>query len=88
MYRRKDVAEEILTVAVNPGLLLVDDPTEGLAPIMVREVRNVLAVEHNLKVALSIAHRVSLTGKGRIVHSGRAGELEQNHEVRRQCLAV
>ncbi len=100
MYRRKDVAEEILTVEVNPGLLLVDEPTEGLAPIMVREVRNVLAeinektgvsilrVEQNLKVALSIAHRVSLMGRGRIVYSGSAGELEQHHEVRRQFLAV
>ena len=50
----------------NPRLLLVDEPSEGLAPIMVQEVRNVLEeinkagvsvllVEHNLKVALSLA---------------------------------
>jgi hypothetical protein len=55
----------------NPKLLLVDEPTEGLAPLMVKEVRNVLfdinkagvsmlLVEHNLKVALSLAHRVYL----------------------------
>ena len=59
----------------NPRLLLVDEPTEGLAPIMVQEVRNVLEeinrdagvsillVEHNLKVALSLAHRVYLMAR-------------------------
>ena len=61
----------------NPRLLLVDEPSEGLAPIMVQEVRNVLAeinkagvsillVEHNLKVALSLAHRVYLMGKAHV----------------------
>ena len=59
----------------NPELLLVDEPTEGLAPIMVQEVRDVLAginkarvsillVEHNLKVAMSLAARIYLNGEG------------------------
>jgi len=58
----------------NPELLLVDEPTEGLAPIMVQEVRNVLAginkagvsillVEHNLKVAMSLCAHLS-NGEG------------------------
>ena len=83
----------------NPKLLLVDEPTEGLAPIMVQEVRNVLEeinkagvsillVEHNLKVALSLAHRVYLMGKAHIGYTGTVDELKENDEVRAQYLEV
>jgi branched-chain amino acid transport system ATP-binding protein len=83
----------------NPKLLLVDEPTEGLAPIMVQEVRNVLdeinkagvsilLVEHNLKVALSLAHRVYLMGKAHIGYNGSVEELKNNHEVRAKYLEV
>jgi branched-chain amino acid transport system ATP-binding protein len=84
----------------NPKLLLVDEPTEGLAPIMVQEVRNVLEeinkdagvsillVEHNLKVALSLAHRVYLMGKAHIGYQGSVEELKDNNEVRSKYLEV
>jgi branched-chain amino acid transport system ATP-binding protein len=83
----------------NPRLLLVDEPTEGLAPIMVQEVRNVLAeinkagvsillVEHNLKVALSLAHRVYLMGKAHIGYQGSVEEMRNNNEVRTKYLEV
>lgn len=83
----------------NPELMLVDEPTEGLAPIMVQEVRNVLAeivqagmtillVEHNLKVALSLADRVYLMGKGRVGFSGTVAELEANPDIRSEYLEV
>ena len=84
----------------NPKLLLVDEPTEGLAPIMVQEVRNVLEeinkkagvsillVEHNLKVALSLAHRVYLMGKAHIGYQGSVEELRNNQEVRAKYLEV
>jgi branched-chain amino acid transport system ATP-binding protein len=84
----------------NPKLLLVDEPTEGLAPIMVQEVRNVLdeirkkagfsilLVEHNLKVALSLANRVYLMGKAQIGYEGSVEELKNNHEVRGKYLEV
>jgi branched-chain amino acid transport system ATP-binding protein len=84
----------------NPKLLLVDEPSEGLAPIMVQEVRNVLEeinrkagvsillVEHNLKVALSLAHRVYLMGKAHIGYSGTTEELKDSHEVRAKYLEV
>ncbi len=84
----------------NPKLLLVDEPTEGLAPIMVQEVRNVLdeigktsgvailMVEHNLKVALSLAHRVYLMGKAHIGFNGSVQELKNNDEVRQKYLEV
>jgi branched-chain amino acid transport system ATP-binding protein len=83
----------------NPKLLLVDEPTEGLAPLMVKEVRNVLfdinkagvsmlLVEHNLKVALSLAHRVYLMGKSHIGYKGTVEELKDNREAREKYLAV
>ncbi len=83
----------------NPRLLLVDEPTEGLAPLMVREVRNVLAeinavgvsillVEHNLKVALSLAHRVYLMGKAHIGFGGTVEELKENRVAREKYLEV
>ncbi len=83
----------------NPKLLLVDEPTEGLAPLMVKEVRNVLfeisrsgvsilLVEHNLKVALSLAHRVYLMGKAHIGFSGTVEELKDNRSAREKYLEV
>ena len=83
----------------NPKLLLVDEPTEGLAPLMVKEVRNVLfeineagvsilLVEHNLKVALSLAHRVYLMGKAHIGFDGTVEELKDNKKAREKYLEV
>lgn len=83
----------------NPRLLLVDEPTEGLAPLMVEEVRKVLAeinragvsilmVEHNLKVALSLASRVYLMGKAHIGFKGSVEELRDNKQVREKYLEV
>ncbi len=83
----------------NPKLLLVDEPTEGLAPLMVKEVRNVLyeisqagvsilLVEHNLKVALSLAHRVYLMGKAHIGFNGTVEELKDNRLAREKYLEV
>jgi branched-chain amino acid transport system ATP-binding protein len=83
----------------NPTLLLVDEPTEGLAPLMVKEVRDVLAeinragvsvllVEHNIKVALSLAHRVYLMGKAHIGFEGTVQALKDNPAAREKYLEV
>jgi branched-chain amino acid transport system ATP-binding protein len=84
----------------NPGLLLVDEPTEGLAPLMVQEVRDILEeinkkagvsillVEHNISVAMSLANRIYLMGKAHIGFSGTKEELEANAEVRAKYLEV
>lgn len=83
----------------NPDLLLVDEPSEGLAPIMVKEVRDVLAeinqtgvsillVEHNLDVALSLADEVALLGKGFIGFRGTVQELKDNPEIKAKYLEV
>ena len=83
----------------NPDLLLVDEPTEGLAPLMVQEVRDILEeinkagvsillVEHNLKVALSLADRVYLMGKAFIGFAGTMEELKNSPEAREKFLEV
>jgi branched-chain amino acid transport system ATP-binding protein len=83
----------------NPSLLLVDEPTEGLAPLMVQEVRDILEdinkagvsillVEHNVKVAMSLASRIYLMGKAHIGFSGTKEDLEANAEIRAKYLEV
>jgi len=87
------------TLLGNPALLLVDEPTEGLAPFMVKEVRDVLAeinrtgvsillVEHNLKVALSLASRTYLMGKGHIGFAGTREDLQAHPEMQTKYLEV
>jgi len=83
----------------NPELLLMDEPTEGLAPLMVREVGRVirdlrreglsiLLVEQNLPLALDIADRVHILSRGRIVHSSTPAELMANEEIKSRYLGV
>ncbi len=87
------------TLMGNPTLLMVDEPTEGLSPIMVKAVRDVLRqisqsgisillVEHNFKVAMSIADRVYLMGKAHIGYSGTAKALEDDDQARAKYLEV
>ena len=83
----------------NPALLLMDEPTEGLAPLLVREVGRVIAelkraglsillVEQNLPMAASVADRVHVLNRGQIVYSGRPGELLANEDVKSRYLGV
>jgi branched-chain amino acid transport system ATP-binding protein len=83
----------------NPELLLMDEPTEGLAPLLVREVGRVIAelkrsglsillVEQNLALALSVADRVHVLSRGQIVHTGTPAELMRNDDVKTRYLGV
>jgi branched-chain amino acid transport system ATP-binding protein len=83
----------------NPDLLLVDEPSEGLAPLLVKEVRDILKeinnacvsillVEHNIKVAMSLADRVYLMGKAHIGFAGTIEELQAHPEARAKYLEV
>jgi branched-chain amino acid transport system ATP-binding protein len=83
----------------NPALLLMDEPTEGLAPLLVREVGRVigelkreglsiLLVEQNLPMAASVADRVHVLNRGEIVYSGAPAELLANEEVKSRYLGV
>ena len=83
----------------NPDLLLLDEPTEGLAPLLVLEVGRVigelkreglsiLLVEQNLPLALSVADRTHILSRGQIVHSSRPAELMANEEIKSRYLGV
>jgi branched-chain amino acid transport system ATP-binding protein len=83
----------------NPDLLLLDEPTEGLAPLLVLEVGRVirelkreglsiLLVEQNLPLALSVADRTHILSRGQIVHSSRPDELLANEDVKSRYLGV
>ncbi|WP_293776130.1 ABC transporter ATP-binding protein [uncultured Oxalicibacterium sp.] len=83
----------------NPSLLLVDEPTEGLAPQLValiadflKEVADrgtaVLLIEQKLSIALSISERFYLMGLGRIVHQGTPQTLHMHDDLCREWLAV
>ncbi len=80
-----------------PRLLLLDEPSMGLAPLLIREIfsiivdinktgTTVLLVEQNANMALSIAHRAYVLETGRITLSGDAKELAASEEVRKAYL--
>ena len=75
----------------NPRLMLVDDPSQGLAPIIVEEVYRILVelrshgvsivlVEQNALLALKLAERAYVLDSGRVVHAGPAAELAADHD--------
>ena len=83
----------------NPELLLMDEPTEGLAPLMVREIarllvelkqkrQSILLVEQSLPLALEIADRIYVMSKGRIVFEGTPQALFENDDVKKQYLGL
>ncbi len=82
-----------------PALLMVDEPTEGLAPMMVQTVRTlleqvaergvtILLVEQKLDIALAISQRLYVLGHGRIVFEGTPAGLAAAPDVRREWLEV
>ena len=93
--------QEMLAIAraliLNPKLLILDEPSQGLAPLIVREVFNVIAsarkegisillVEQNVRAATEIADRAYVLDDGRVVFSGAAGEFAKD-EARVRALA-
>ncbi len=83
----------------DPDLIVVDEPTEGLAPKLVEQVREmlceiarrgaaILLIEQKLTIALQISHRVYVMGHGRVVFEGTPGEFAKDDSVRRQWLEV
>ena len=87
--------QEMLAIArallLNPKLLLLDEPSQGLAPLLVREVFNVIArmrhegiaillVEQNVRMAVEIADRAYVLDDGRVVYEGPAAEFARDEE--------
>ncbi len=93
--------QQMLAIAralmLNPQLLLLDEPSMGLAPVLVEQIfdtivdinrqgTTILLVEQNAAMALSIAHRGYVLETGSIVLAGSAAELSDNTDVRRAYL--
>jgi branched-chain amino acid transport system ATP-binding protein len=90
------IARALLT---NGRMLLLDEPSEGLAPLIVREIGrivqglkgerfSILLVEQNYHLALQIADRVYVMNKGQIVYEGTPATLGADEEVKRRYLGV
>jgi branched-chain amino acid transport system ATP-binding protein len=95
--------QQMLTIARtlmgNPMCILLDEPSEGLAPVIVDQMAeaikelkaeglSVLLSEQNLHFAIDVADRAYIIEKGRIRFGGTIGELARNEEVRNAYLAV
>lgn len=87
------------TLMGDPELIMIDEPTEGLAPLIVVKVRElileiarrgvaILLVEQKLAIALEISVRVYVMGHGAIVFEGTPGALKVNAAIRREWLEI
>jgi branched-chain amino acid transport system ATP-binding protein len=87
------------TLMGDPDLILIDEPTEGLAPKLVEQVGELLAeisrrgvaillVEQKLAIALKISSRLYVMGHGRIVFQGKPADFGANSAVRKEWLEV
>jgi branched-chain amino acid transport system ATP-binding protein len=87
------------TLMGDPELIMIDEPTEGLAPLIVQQVGDLIAeiarrgvaillVEQKLSIAMRISHRVYVMGHGRIVFEGSPADLTSNAAVRKEWLEV
>jgi branched-chain amino acid transport system ATP-binding protein len=95
--------QQMLSIAralmLNPSLLLLDEPSEGLAPMIVQEIiavlktlkregMAILLIEQNLRTALALADRYHVMNKGEICFTGSAAELEGNDRILRDHLSI
>ena len=91
-YGRKRALEIATTLALDPEMLLLDEPMAGLGhedigriSALIREVaasRTVLMVEHNLSVVADLSHTITVLTRGQILAQGSYAEVSQNTEVR------
>ena len=90
------IARALMT---NPDLILMDEPSEGLAPLIIQKLRNVirelhskglsiLLVEQNLNLALSAADYIYIMSKGEIVYECSASGLKNDEEAKTRYLGV
>jgi len=95
--------QQMLAVArglvARPSVMLVDEPTEGLAPLVVRDLTEILArinargtalllVEQTLEVALALSHRLYVMDQGRIQFEGTPDELRADPDIQQRFLGV
>lgn len=84
---------------INPDLLLMDEPSEGLAPLLVQQLRDqilelkaaglsIFLVEQNLGLALAVADEIYVMESGQIVYHGSPDDLAANDEIKHEYLGV
>jgi branched-chain amino acid transport system ATP-binding protein len=84
---------------IEPKLIILDEPTEGIMPKLVQQIRNeiadiakkgiaVLLVEQNVRTALRLADRIYLMERGQIVHEGTAASLQASPDIVHRYLGV
>lgn len=87
------------TLMGDPDFIMIDEPTEGLAPMLVEQVGNlieeiaqrgvsVLLVEQKLNIALKISKRIYIMGHGEIVFEGTPDDLKEDTSIRKEWLEV
>ena len=87
------------TLMGDPELIMIDEPTEGLAPKLIEQVGrlletiaerglSILLVEQKLTIALKISHSIYVMGHGKIVFEGTPEDLRNNDEIRKEWLEV
>jgi len=93
------VVEPPRILMTNPALILLDEPGEGLAPLVIRAMEKqlgkikklgltMLICEHNIGLALALSDRAYVMDKGTIRYQGTIKELRKNEEVRKTYLMV
>jgi len=94
--------QQMLAVAralmLNPSLLIMDEPSEGLAPLVIQQIRQVICrlkgkltvflAEQNLDLALSVADKIYIISKGTVVWEGEPAALRDNEAVKQKWLGV
>lgn len=87
------------TLLGDPDLIMIDEPTEGLAPLIVQQIGELIAdvarrgvsillVEQKLSIAMKISHRVYVMGHGKIVFEGTPDDLRRDKSISREWLEV
>jgi branched-chain amino acid transport system ATP-binding protein len=94
--------QQMLAVAralmINPDLLVMDEPSEGLAPMVIKQISQVicqlkgkltvLLAEQNLNMALAVADHIYVISKGAVVYESSPEELRNNEEMKQKWLGV
>ncbi len=92
------LVEIAMGLALNPRLLILDEPTQGLSTAeveafisLIRQVAKsttILLIEHNMQVVMELAHRITVMERGRILAEGTPEEIRSNQAVQQAYLGA